>query len=895
VIITQDTVWDGSQTYIFNEGEELGIDSDVTLTVKEGTIIKMGRNSAILVLGKMDLQGTTEKPVVITSIKDDAWGGDSNGDGTSTVPTTGDWMGIIVHSTSTSSPKSEFKADYAVIKYGGGYEDLSVDYFQAVSAAKIQISHSDLLDNDMRFYIIQSDQTSVNYSNIYNPTQPLEDLPVDNMSYGIWAHENNTGIIDATNNYWGSVDGPTRQEDARTGNIKGSCLFPDTATYLPFATSPIPLFEFKPKIKPVILIPGILGSWQIKGQWTIDPILHTYDNLLEALRLAGYKDGETLFTLPYQWRQSNVETAHELKAKIAEVKTICNCDKVDLIGHSMGGLVARQYIESSEYVNDVDKMIFLATPHRGATKAYLMWEGGKVGLGTFNQFMERLFWFEAKYNGFNSVSQYLRDKPIESVRELLPIYNFLLNKGSDTLRSYPNNYPVNPFLENLNNAGLLYKLNTVKIYNFLGNVGEGSTITNLRVVSSTNSNGDWVDGYPENYDSASGDHGLEYGSGDGTVPSQSNTAFAGQLDITINSDHNRIATDAQKAVIKDLTGQEPITEVRNSIISKILMIRIFSPADFIITAPDGKKLGRDEGNQDINEINSAFYFNEGEMEFAVIPNPKEGEYKVDLLGTDNGSYKLSMSYLSENNISVDKEFTGNITTEENQEFKINYVSSSDPLSELLPQDNVSPIVSIISPTSSNQYFRIIPSASLKPSFLNPNSFVSNLLTINYAVTDDFSGISTTTLTLNRQKLSSTTLDLFNYPVGKYESKVTATDKANNVSSSTINFEIVTDLKHSMADIDIMKQNKLITALVGSSIQTSLKSLQEKIKAKDVAITWFSNNNKLKIQLLAQRKSMINNHIDNLNKYLKNLLSQKKINRKIYDIIKSNNDYLKNNL
>ncbi|MFA6919380.1 MAG: hypothetical protein WC244_04740, partial [Patescibacteria group bacterium] len=182
VIITQDTVWDGSQTYIFNEGEELGIEKGVTLTVKEGTIIKMGLNSAISVLGKMDLQGTTEKPVVITSIKDDSWGGDSNGDSTSTMPAKGDWTGIVVYST--SSPKSEFKADYAVIKYGGGYSELSVDYFQVVNASKVQISHSDLLDNDMRFFIIQSDQTSVNYSNIYNPTQPLEDLPVDNRSSG---------------------------------------------------------------------------------------------------------------------------------------------------------------------------------------------------------------------------------------------------------------------------------------------------------------------------------------------------------------------------------------------------------------------------------------------------------------------------------------------------------------------------------------------------------------------------------------------------------------------------------------------------------------------------------------------------------------------------------------
>ena len=142
---------------------------------------------------------------------------------------------------------------------------------------------------------------------------------------------------------------------------------------------------------PVIIIPGILGSWDFGAGWELDPIFNTYDNLWEALKLAGYEDGKTLFALPYDWNNSNTDTAIELENKIEEIKDICDCNKVDLIAHSMGGLVARAYIEGDNYQNDVDQLIFLATPHLGSSKAYLMWEGGEFGQKRDDFLMERIF------------------------------------------------------------------------------------------------------------------------------------------------------------------------------------------------------------------------------------------------------------------------------------------------------------------------------------------------------------------------------------------------------------------------------------------------------------------------------------------------------------------------
>lgn len=71
------------------------VDSGVTLTIEPGVILKGNSdNSTIYINGSLTSNGTLAEPVIFTSFKDDAKGGDTNGDGAASTPQINDWSRI---------------------------------------------------------------------------------------------------------------------------------------------------------------------------------------------------------------------------------------------------------------------------------------------------------------------------------------------------------------------------------------------------------------------------------------------------------------------------------------------------------------------------------------------------------------------------------------------------------------------------------------------------------------------------------------------------------------------------------------------------------------------------------------------------------------------------------
>ncbi len=424
---------------------------------------------------------------------------------------------------------------------------------------------------------------------------------------------------------------------------------PNVGNNQSMAFTPVPIREV-PQKNPVIIIPGIMGSARKNDALVIDPILHTYDDLIATLIANGYVEGTDLFIFPYEWRDSNVFTANLLDDKIDEIKSMCVCDKVDIVAHSMGGLVARAYIQSVDYDNDVDQLIFLGTPHRGSPKAYLQWEAGESDVDVRDQVINLFFSAEALRNGYLTVFSYIRNKPILSVQELLPIFDYIKDSDTEVLRSYPANYPRNFFLENLDNNISNLLSSGVEIVNFVGDSEENKTIEAIRVIQ-TSQHPRWEHGEPEGFSNSSGDNGLERGVGDNTVTTIGSSPD-GFISEEIVASHNRIPTVAANRIVKILTGEDSISNIDNglNVSAKILLMQLLSPIDALVTAPDGKKIGKDfSNNTEYDEIPFAFYSGfETNDEYITILNPLDGEYKVEIQGTgDGGKYELLTSYVSE--------------------------------------------------------------------------------------------------------------------------------------------------------------------------------------------------------------------------------------------------------
>lgn len=878
-IISSNQTWNlDSLPYVANG---ITISSGKTLTINPGVVVKMGPNipEPLIVNGTLKVNGAPDKKVYFTSFADGTIGGNTSGYSVTT-PSIGDWAHIKFN------PGSFGDFTDTIIRYGGGRFSASpsgAGIFNtggAINLTNSQISLNSFygvnqLSGSLTITRSEISNNRQNGINLIGGTANISQSSINDNNYPGWPnysiYNSTANVVNAQNNWWGSPAGPYHPVLNPTGTTTSRVS--DNVNFIPWLTSN-PLFEEK-RIDPAIIIPGILGSAEKNGEWVIDPIFHTYDDLIETLKANGYTEGKDLFTLPYDWRESNVLTALKLRDKINEVQGVCQCDKVDLVAHSMGGLTARQYIQSDKYENDVDQLIFLGTPHLGAPKAYLMWEGGESDLSFQDQFIKFVLSRDAQKAGFTSLFDYIRNRPIPSVQELLPVYDYLRDKSSGLLRTYPNNYPQNTFLENLR-VGAVNLLDKVKVTNIVGDLGITNTINTIRVIDSPNPQL-WEHGYPDGFDGSTADNGLERGSGDKTVPSISGEFIASDLNV-LTAEHNALTTRAEGLVFKKLTNKNPSILIDNGfyINPKLLLIKILSPVDVVVVAPDGKRIGKDfDTNQEINEIAGAFYSGFlTDNEYLTIPNPLDGEYKIQAKGTGSGSYTVATGYISDN-ISVDKGFTAQ--TQPGMTTELNLVVNNEtPINlDIKPKDITPPEIAAVSPQSKD-YLR------------------SETIPVSVIISDTESGVFSQSIKFDDRVLNNgEIIDLFFEKLGNHNLTVTASDFVGNSASTTVNFRIVATIQSTIYDIERAYSLGWIDNLgIKKSLIKKLKEADKKEKEKG------DKDRKEKEPDGHKSEEPKEKHSDKhpWKEFLKELEAQKgkHINEQAYVLLKENIDWLLNN-
>jgi pimeloyl-ACP methyl ester carboxylesterase len=611
--------------------ESLTINAGATLVIKKGVTVRFGRYGSLNVLGKLFVKGTLKNPIVFKRAEDFASSQYS--------------YSIKV---SSNGEANIMNADIS----GGGMYPVYLMYNPFINTAyaasptgvidlsfnaKLKISSSRIHDNNMGITANPKYGADLVVNRTAFSDNALGEVVCNNTQDGI--------LPDFRYNWWGKSTGPETRidngEDERFQIINENINFSNWLTEEKFQD-------------PVIIIPGILGSQKKDGQWQLEQTLHVYDNLYSEFANNGYVPEKDLFKFPYEWRDSNVENAKLLKIKIQEIKTKNNWPKVDILAHSMGGLLAREYIESDDYANDVDQLITLGTPHLGSPEAYLKWDGDGWFWGMADIYAKRVLGQEAHEGNYADIFDYIHQRPIASLQELLPVYDYLQAvENGNKYKTYFAGYPRNEFLENLNSVDEKNKLNNIEFDKIIGNAGSESGTTSGFKVIDADMGKLWKHGYPHGFEiPLIGDRGMLKSGGDGTVPlfSAESVNISEDEKIVINSGHTNLPTDAQKDILELLTGKRPKQEVRDSLVKNIFVVSVFSPIDIQLIDPNGKKVGKDfeHAGQTFNEISGAFYSGyETENEFITIPNPIDGEYKITSKGTGSGEYKIEVAKISE--------------------------------------------------------------------------------------------------------------------------------------------------------------------------------------------------------------------------------------------------------
>jgi hypothetical protein len=433
------------------------------------------------------------------------------------------------------------------------------------------------------------------------------DVVIDDVSKNIFNNDTSGVVLHdmpktvLINNDWGSSTGPTIDSNPGGKGTKISTTNVAEVEYDPWIGK-----TAAPEHNPIIIVPGITGSVINKNYgdkselWpnipklalsptdtflndleltkggnvsstrpvTVGDIIRSaggedvFDGLIASLLQHGYKEGVDLFVMPYDWRLSNTQTESLLKKSIADALKSSGKEKVNIIAHSAGGLLVKDYL-AQNLTTPIDHLFFIAVPHLGAPKSFkaLMY-GDDMGYNF--SLANALSIHVLNPNRIKVITQNM-----PSVYELLPSKAYIDSVGSYVLDLFgptplSNNAAINSYMiaagrnsalfsfaQTLHDATDGMDFSGTSTYNFVG-CGLTKTIGKMVITQKESLGLDGMHVVPEDR--------LVYRQGDGTVPMVSANAAAGAKTyyVTSGSHGTMPSTTEVEAAIHTVLNNEAI-------------------------------------------------------------------------------------------------------------------------------------------------------------------------------------------------------------------------------------------------------------------------------------------------------------------------------------------------
>ncbi|MEM3504413.1 MAG: hypothetical protein QW134_09360, partial [Nitrososphaeria archaeon] len=261
--------------------------------------------------------------------------------------------------------------------------------------------------------------------------------------------------------------------------------FSPTITPIPTQT-PIPLY-------PIVFLPGLGASINYEEMflgipnpngWKMTPGANLYKNILNI-----FSNDSNFYLFNFDWRKSVSENANNLY-KFIENKINSSPKKVNLLGHSLGGLVARTCVQTKPNNCFVNKLITVGSPQLGAVDAYPALEGGEIWRSGPVKMLYELLVHYYQRPGETRRETIQRIAPV--LFDLLPTFNYLIKNDKEIL---PNELTIkNNLLPNISEVVSIQPFTKAIIGRNCSTVEkiileEPNFIDNLL--------GDWLDGKPK--------------------------------------------------------------------------------------------------------------------------------------------------------------------------------------------------------------------------------------------------------------------------------------------------------------------------------------------------------------------------------------------------------------